>query len=96
MTRTRRTLQKINKRLVVALKSYADAYKKGPVSDETAKKLINEALDIEDAEVKLKRSYVTKLDKVIPGMKVARYIQIENKIRAVVKFDLAAQIPLVE
>ena len=89
-------LQGINKRLIGAIKGYADAYNKGPVSDETAKKLINEAIAIEDAEVKLKRSYVPKLEKVIPGMKVARYIQIENKIRAIGKYELAAQIPLVQ
>ena len=89
-------LQGINKRLVGAIKSYAAAYNKGPVSDETAKKLINEAIAIEEAEVKLKRSYVPKLEKVVPGMKVARYIQIENKIRAIGKYELAANIPLVE
>ena len=89
-------LQVINKRLVGAIKSYAAAYNKGPVSDETAKKLINEAIAIEEAEVKLKRSYVPKLEKVVPGMKVARYIQIENKIRAIGKYELAANIPLVE
>jgi hypothetical protein len=89
-------LQGINKRLLGTIKSYADVYNKGPVSDEAAKKLINEAIAIEDAEVKLKRSYVPKLEKVIPGMKVARYIQIENKIRAVAKYELAAQIPLVQ
>jgi len=89
-------LQGINQRLLGAIKNYADAYNKGPVSDETAKQLINEAIAIEDAEVKLKRSYLPKLEKVIPGMKVARYIQIENKIRAIAKYELAAQIPLVE
>jgi len=89
-------LQGINQRLIGAIKRYADAYNKGPVSDEAAKKLINEAIAIEDAEVKLKRSYVPKLEKVVPGMKVARYIQIENKIRAIGKYELAAQIPLVE
>jgi hypothetical protein len=89
-------LQGINKRLIGTIKSYAEAYKKGPVSDETAKKLINEAIAIEDAEVKLKRSYVPRLEKVIPGMKLARYLQIENKIRAIGKYELAAQIPLVQ
>ena len=89
-------LQGINRRLVGAIKNYAEAYNKGPVSDETAKKLINEAIAIEDAEVKLKRSYVPRLEKVVPGMKVARYLQIENKIRAIGKYELAAQIPLVE
>jgi len=89
-------LQGINKRLIGTIMSYAEAYKKGPVSDETAKKLINEAIAIEDAEVKLKRSYVPKLEKVVPGMKVARYLQIESKIRAIGKYELAAQIPLVQ
>lgn len=89
-------LQGINKRLVATIKNYAEAYNKGPVTDETAKKLINEAIAIEDAEVKLKRSYVPKLEKVIPGMKVARYLQIENKIRAIGKYELAANIPLVQ
>jgi hypothetical protein len=89
-------LQGINKRLGAAIRNYASAYNKGQVSDEAAKKLINEAIAIEDAEVKLKRSYVPKLEKVIPGMKVARYIQTENKIRAIGKYELAAQIPPVE
>jgi hypothetical protein len=89
-------LQKINQRLIGTVKRYADAYNKGPVSDEAAKKLINQAISVEEAEVRLKRSYVPKLEKVLPGVKVARYIQIENKIRALVRYVLAAQIPLVE
>ena len=89
-------LQKINQRLIAVIKNYANAYNKGPVSDETAKKLINEAIAVDEAEVKLKRSSVPRLEKVIPGVKVARYLQIENKIRAIGKFELAAQIPLVE
>jgi hypothetical protein len=86
----------INQRLLGTIKRYADAYNKGAVPDETAKKLINEAIAIEEAEVKLKRGYVPKLEKVIPGAKVARYLQIENKVRAVVRYELAAQIPLVQ
>jgi hypothetical protein len=89
-------LQKINQRLLGAIKRYADAYNKGAVSDELAKKLVNEAIAIEEAEVKLKRSYVPRLEKVIPGTKVARYIQIETKVRAVARYELAANIPLVQ
>ncbi|HEU0289684.1 MAG TPA: hypothetical protein VFR39_02905 [Burkholderiales bacterium] len=89
-------LQGINKRLVGAIKNYADVYNKGQVSDEAAKKLISEAIAIEEAEVKLKRSYVPRLEKVVTGMKVARYLQIENKIRAIGKYELATNIPLVQ
>ena len=89
-------LAQLNDRTAKAVMNYADAYNKGPVSDATAKKLISEAIAIEDSEVKLKRSYLPKLEKALPGMKVARYLQIENKIRAVIKYELAANIPLVE
>ena len=87
-------LQAINQRIAGTILSYADAYEKGAVSDATAKKLIKEAIAIEDAEAKLKSTYVSKLDKVIPGVKIARYMQIESKIRAIIKYQLAASIPL--
>ncbi len=89
-------LEQINERLAKAVVAYADAYKQGPVPNETAKKLLDEALAIEQAEVTLKRSYVPKLEKVLPEAKVARYIQIETKIRAVVRYELADKIPLVK
>lgn len=89
-------LQKINQRLGMLIKNYADEYNKGAVSGETAKKLLNEMLAVEEAEVKLKRSYVPRLEKAIPATKVARYMQVENKIRAVIRYELAANIPLVQ
>ena len=89
-------LGQINERLHKVIVAYADVYKKGPVPNETAKKLLNDALDIEEAEVTLKRSYVPKLGAALPAAKVARYLQIETKIRALVRYELAANIPLVE
>jgi hypothetical protein len=89
-------LQQINEPLGKVILAYADAYSKGPVANEAAKTLLNEALAIEEAEPKLKRSYVPRLEKALPQAKVARYIQIENKIRAVVRYEFAANIPLVQ
>jgi len=86
----------INKRLAGVIKNYADVYNKGTVTDEAAKKLMNNYLAVEDSELKLRRSYVPRLEKVVPGVKVARYLQIENKIRSIIRYELAAQIPLVE
>ena len=88
-------LQQINHRLGRTIMDYADALNKGPIPNETAEKLMSEALDVEEAEVNLKRSYAQKLDDVLPATKVARYVQIEHKIRAVVKSELAQRIPLV-
>ena len=88
-------LHQINDRLAKVIKDYAAAYNKGALSDDTAKKLLNEAIAIELAEVKLKQSYIPKLDKILPATKVARYIQIETKIRAIIRYGLADGITLV-
>ncbi|WP_455243929.1 hypothetical protein [Petrachloros mirabilis] len=90
-------LQQVNDRLGKVIADYAAAYNegKGFIKDDIAKKLLNEALSVQEAEVKLKRTYADKIGKVLSATKTARYIQIENKIRALMNFELAAQIPLV-
>jgi hypothetical protein len=89
-------LQKINRRIVNLLDSYAADARGKTLTDDKAKKLIDEALAIEQSEANLKTTYAPKLGKVLPVKKVARYLQIENKIRAVVKYDLAQGVPLVQ
>ena len=89
-------LQKINRRLAALLESYAADFRGKSLTDEKAKKLIDEAVAIEQAEAGLKSTYAPKLSKALPVKKVARYLQIENKIRAVVKYDIAQGVPLVQ
>ena len=88
-------LTEINQRTIKLIESYAADYRAGTLTDEKAKKLVDEMVAIEQAEAGLKAASVPKLSKVLPQKKVARYLQIENKIRAVVKYELAAQVPLV-
>ena len=88
-------LDGINKQLGQTIKDYADAFNKGTIPNDTAKKLLGEALSVEEQEVKLKRTYADKLGKVLPATKVARYIQLENKVRSLSRFELGQQIPLV-
>jgi hypothetical protein len=89
-------LRKINQRIANLLESYAADFRGKSLTDEKAKKLIEEAVAIEQAEANLKSTYAPKLSKVLPVRKVARYLQIENKIRAVVKYELAMGVPLVQ
>ena len=89
-------LQQINQRITAVVTVYATAYNKGPVGNDVAKKLLDEAVAVDDAEAKMKSSYVPKIVATLPATKAARYIQIENKIRAVIRYELAAGIPLVE
>ena len=85
----------INQRIVKLIESYAADFRANTLTDEKAKKLIDELVAIEQAEAGLRASYVPKLSKVLPLKKVARYLQIENKIRAAVKYELAGGVPLV-
>ena len=89
-------LRKINQRIVKVLDSYAADARSKSLTDDKAKKLINEANAIEQAEVNLKTTFAPKLAKALPMVKVVRYLQIENKIRAVIKYDIAQGVPLVQ
>jgi hypothetical protein len=73
---------------------YADAYE--TMTNNTAKKLLDEYMTIETLGPKLRQAYLPKFRKVLPEVKVARYYQIENKIQAALMYELAAKIPLVK
>ena len=84
----------LNGRLLVLLQDYAKNYE--AITDQAAKRLVGIYLAIEEDRIKLKRSYLPKLRQALPEKKVARYLQIENKVEAVIRYELAAQIPLVK
>jgi len=80
-----RTLKLIN--------DYAEAYKE--MTNDTAKKLLDEYMAIEAVDLKLRKKYLGKFRKVLPDVKVVRYYQIENKINAALMYEVAANIPLI-
>jgi hypothetical protein len=89
-------LAKINDRLKAGIESYAKDYNANAMTDAKAAALTSEAIAIEEALVALKKTYVAKLNGVIPATKIARYIQVENKVRAQVNYELASGIPFVQ
>lgn len=89
-------LAAINARLGTAVQDYADAYGANTLTDALAKKLMNEAMAVDDGEAKLRHTYATRLLAVLPAKKAARYLQIESKIRAAVRYEIAANVPLVQ
>ena len=76
------------------IKDYAEAYDK--MTNDTAKKLLDELVSIEALGPKLRQTYLPKFRKVLPETKVVRYYQIENKINAALMYELAANIPLMK
>ena len=80
------------------LLSLIDRFEKAydTMTDQTATRLLNEYLALEANHVALLKAYVPRFQRVLPALKVARLYQIENKMRALVNYDLARQIRLVK
>lgn len=85
-------LEKILERKVALIEDFAVNFE--TLSDAKASELLDSYLKIEADTVKLKKSYLGKFKKVLPAQKVVRYYQIENKIDAIIDYDLVDKIPL--
>jgi len=88
-------LQEVNDRLAKLLNEYATVYSSNTVTNEKARQLLDEAIKVELAEIQLKQSYIPKIATALSGVKTVRYIQIENKIRALTRYEISEMIPLV-
>jgi hypothetical protein len=81
-------------RLLAVLQNYTTNFT--TLSDEQAMKLMDEYLSIEAERVKIKQDFVPDFAKALPGRKLARFYQIDNKMDAVIRYDLASSIPVIE
>lgn len=70
--------------------------KSSAMSDAEAKTLVDSALKLEEDTLKVKKQYVKRFRKSLPERKVARFFQLENKLDAVVNYDLAGRVALAE
>ena len=85
-----RIVQKRNR----ALTDYVNA--EATLTDANAKRIVREILDADMDEQKLLDRHFRKLAAVLPPRKAVRYLQIENKIRTVNRYDIAERFPLVQ
>ena len=87
-------LAAVQDRTAKVISDYIASFK--DLSDDKAMKLADEWLSAEGDRVKVRRTYLEQFAKVLPGKKVVRFYQIENKMDAVLRYDLASEIPVVE
>ena len=87
-----RSLEQNNRRRVVALQELM--FRDKALTDLSAKHYANELLAIDDAEIKARKTMRNRVMRALPPTKAARYMQLENKIRAVEDYDEAAVVPL--
>ncbi len=87
-------MRKLNDRLLALIEDFAANYE--TMTDAKAKSLLEESIAIETDELALKNSYMPKFAKVLPAKKLTQYYQVENKLKAIIDYDLASAIPLVK
>ncbi len=81
-------------RVAKLIADYVGTYQS--MSDEGATQLVGEFLAIESSYVALLNGYLPRFQRVLPARKVARFYQVENKLRALLDYQLASDIPLVK
>jgi hypothetical protein len=85
-------MARVGDRLVKVITEFAGADAK--LNDEQATRLLDEYLSIKAKEVSVRQKHVSLFRKILPPAKVTRFFQLENKLDAVVNYELAAAIPL--
>ena len=74
------------------LNKYAANY--DSMTDDAAKGILKDWVKLQDDDAALMREYIKKLDKVLPTSKVLRFVQIENKLNALLRAEAAGIVPL--
>ena len=78
----------------LAVRDYVGAEK--TMTDANATRLARVVLAASVSEAKIRERQFKEASKVLPGIKAARYAQIENKLQAVQRYETAKAIPLAE
>jgi hypothetical protein len=87
-------LSELEDKKIALIKMYAEHYQ--DMTDEKAQELLDQFLAVDDEALEARRTHVKKFLKALPAKRVARYFQVENKLDAIVNYDLARGIPLVK
>jgi hypothetical protein len=88
-------IKELGKKRISLIEEYAKAYKSKSLTDKQALTLLNAHLLNELVRIRKLNAYIQKFKEIIPPKKTVRLFQVENKMNAIINFELAAQIPLV-
>ena len=79
-------------RLTKIIMEYGKNY--DALSDAQALKLMNDYATLDQDRLNLRSAYVKKFAAILPPKKLMRYFQMEQKLDAIMNYDIAATIPL--
>jgi len=83
----------LDDRTLTLIRKFADEYE--TLADAEAKALTQEWLAIEKKRLAVKEKYIEKYERVLSGVKLARVLQVENRLDVLVQLRLARNVPLV-
>jgi len=87
-------LSKIGDQRLGLIKAFARSYE--TMTDKKAGELAKGILDLMQKRVDLKKKYFGKISKVLPAIKAAQFLQIENRIDALIDLQLASEVPIIQ
>lgn len=85
-------LFQVNQRAARLIIAYASAFQ--TLTDDQAEKIIADYLEIEKERLGLKEKYTQKFAQVLPGKKAFRYLQVQNKLETIARYEISKEIPL--
>jgi len=87
-------MDKIEDRHIREIKAYVQAYR--TLTDDDATRKLDEVVSIQQARLDLQKAYIPKFRAAMSSIKVTRFFQIDNKLRAMVQCDIARMVPLAQ
>ena len=87
---------KIGERYIALVSEFVDRYQAVDLSDEDADRILDAFFEIQMEISKLRQRYLRDFRKILSGVKVMRFYQLENKVRAEVDAAMALAIPLAD
>ena len=87
-------LFQVSQRGATLILAYASVYQS--LTDDQATKLIDEYYDVQDDRLAAMKKMAADVGKVLPGKKAFRYMQVESKLTAIARYELAKGIPLAQ
>jgi len=85
-------MKKVMGRGVDVVNKFAENY--GTMTDDAAKSILKDFFQVRDDRVATLKKYAKKMEKALPPTKVVRWVQIENKLNALLDVQAASVIPL--
>jgi hypothetical protein len=85
-------LFQVSQRGATLILAYASVYQS--LTDDQATKIVDEYYNIQDERLAVMKRMMVDVGKVLPGKKAFRYMQVESKLTAIARYELAKEIPL--